>query len=104
SGSYLRSIWINRGAGAMPGGIGSAWDLDFSPDSAEAQIYNTNGWNEVMSTIDRENGTVLAKFGRAGHMAGEFTYMHTIASDSRGNLYIGETVGGRRVQKLVPAG
>ena len=103
SGNYLRSIWINRGAGAVQGGIGSAWDLDFSPDTAQMLIYNTNGWNEVMSTIDRESGMILSSFGRPGHMAGEFTYMHTIAADSKSNLYIGETVGGRRVQKLVPA-
>jgi hypothetical protein len=46
-------------------------------------------------------GTILSGFGRPGHMAGEFTFLHTVAVDSKGNLYLGETVGGRRVQKFV---
>ena len=37
-------------------------------------------------------------------MAGEFTFLHMMAIDSSGNLYIGETVGGRRVQKFVNCG
>jgi sugar lactone lactonase YvrE len=34
-------------------------------------------------------------------MAGDFTFLHTVAVDSKGNLYTGETVGGRRVQRFV---
>jgi hypothetical protein len=33
-------------------------------------------------------------------MAGDFTFLHMMAIDSKGNLYAGETVGGRRVQKF----
>jgi hypothetical protein len=33
-------------------------------------------------------------------MTGEFTFLHTIAINSKGDLFIGETVGGRRVQKF----
>src|SRR2546429_4235558 len=40
----------------------------------------------------------LAGFGRPGHMAGEFTFLHMMAIDSKGNLYAGETIGGRRVR------
>jgi DNA-binding beta-propeller fold protein YncE len=104
AGAYLRSIWINKGAGSAPGATGSAWDMDFSPDTSQTQIYNTNGWNEVLNTIDRQSGTIVSSFGRPGHMAGEFTYMHTLAADSAGNLYVGETIGGRRVQKVRPTG
>ena len=104
AGAFLRSIWINKGAGSAPGATGSAWDMDFSPDTSQTQIYNTNGWNEVLNAIDRQSGTIVSSFGRPGHMAGEFTYMHTLAADSAGNLYVGETVGGRRVQKVLPTG
>ena len=34
-------------------------------------------------------------------MAGEFTFPHTVVSDSQGNLYVAETLGGRRSQKFV---
>ena len=34
-------------------------------------------------------------------MAGEFTFLHMMAIDSKGNMYVGETIGGRRVQKFM---
>ena len=42
----------------------------------------------------------LSGFGRPGHMAGDFTFLHMMAIDSKGNIYAGETVGGRRIQKF----
>jgi hypothetical protein len=33
-------------------------------------------------------------------MAGEFTYVHTLDVDSRGDIYTAETIGGRRVQRF----
>jgi len=64
-------------------------------------MYDSDGGNEVMWIFDHAAGKILAGFGRPGHMAGEFTFLHMMAIDSRGNLYVGETVGGRRVQKFV---
>jgi hypothetical protein len=34
--------------------------------------------------------------------AGQFTFLHSLAKDSKGNLYTGETINGRRIQKFVP--
>ena len=62
--------------------------------------YNTNGEHEVVNTIVRESGEIVGAFGQPGHQAGEFTVLHTLAVDSRSNLYTAETVGGRRVQKF----
>jgi hypothetical protein len=100
-GHFQRNIWIKRGTGTLTG-IGSAWDLDFSADSNQTYIYETDGGNEVLWTLGRASGDLLAGFGRPGHMAGEFTFLHTVAVDSHGNLYTGETVDGRRAQKFVP--
>jgi hypothetical protein len=47
-----------------------------------------------MLEFDSDGNVVLSSFGRPGHMAGEFTSMHTLAVDSSSNLYLGETVGG----------
>jgi hypothetical protein len=63
-------------------------------------MYVADGLNEVIWTLDRESGQTLSGFGRLGHMAGELTFLHTIAMNSKGDLFIGETVGGRRVQKF----
>jgi hypothetical protein len=37
---------------------------------------------------------------RDGHQAGELMPAHTIDIDSQGNIYVGESVDGRRVQKF----
>jgi hypothetical protein len=37
-------------------------------------------------------------------MAGDFTFVHTVAVDKAGSLYLGETIGGRRFQKFVKDG
>ena len=98
------------------GTAGSAWDLDFSPDRRQELMFESDGGNEVLWTFDRMAALagaaltatpgqgILAGFGRPGHAAGEFTFLHTVAADSKGNLYTGETVGGRRIQKFVRRG
>jgi hypothetical protein len=101
---------------------GSAWDLDFSTDPDQSFFFEVDGGNEILWTYDHaaalagqstpcttiECGSwpnyILAGFGRSGHMAGDFVFLHSVALDSRGNLFTGETINGRRIQKFVPAG
>jgi len=102
------------------GTAGSAWDLDFSTDRDQSFFFEVDGGNEIVWTFDHalalsgpsacstiECGKwpnyILAGFGGPGHMAGDFTFLHSIALDSRGNLFTGETINGRRIQKFVPA-
>jgi sugar lactone lactonase YvrE len=85
------------------GAVGSANDLDFSLD--QKIMYVNDVGNTTLWFLDRAAGNkIIGGFGRPGHMAGEFTLFHSVARDSRGNLYTGETVGGRRSQKFVPRG
>jgi hypothetical protein len=91
-----------------PGGNGSAWDIDFSKDLNQTFAFISDGGNEVMWTFDRAGGLsgtnpnpLLAGFGRPGHDPGTFTFLHMMAIDSKGNIYVGETVGGNRIQKIV---
>ena len=99
-GTFQQIIPIKPGTAAL-GTAGSAWDVDFSPDNNQEIMFNADGGNEVLWILDRVLGTILSGFGRPGHMAGEFTFLHTVSTDSKGNLYTGETVGGRRIQKFV---
>jgi hypothetical protein len=100
-GAFVRNIWIDKGVGIdCEACIGTAWDLAFSPDVRQTFLYNTDGEQESVWTLARESGARLAQFGQPGHMAGEFTFLHTIAVDSKGNLYTAETVDGRRIQKF----
>jgi hypothetical protein len=47
----------------------------------------------------RQTGQVLSKVGRGGRQAGEFTAVHSLAVDSKGNIYTGEVDAGMRLQK-----
>jgi DNA-binding beta-propeller fold protein YncE len=101
-GNLQRIIPVVPGTGTPGlGTAGSAWDVDFSPDKKQAFMFEADGGNEVLWIFDRVLGKILTGFGRPGHMAGDFTFLHTVAVDSKGNLYTGETVGGRRVQRFV---
>ena len=86
------------------GTAGSAWDVDFSPDNNQQLMFEADGGNEVLWIFDRALGTILGGFGRPGHQAGNFTFLHTVSADSKGNLYTGETINGRRVQRFEPRG
>jgi hypothetical protein len=47
---------------------------------------------------------IFVVVGRAqpGHQAGAFTHAHTLAVDSKGDVYVAETDWGRRVQRFRP--
>ena len=69
-------------------------------DTAQKFMYVMNGRNEQVHILDHASGTILSSFGRPGHQLGNFTHGHTLAVDSKGNLYVAETDWGRRIQKF----
>jgi hypothetical protein len=79
-------------------------DLVFSTDAAQTFMFVVDLGSDRVWILDRATGAFVGSVGRAGHMAGEFTFPHTAAVDSRGNLYVAETVGGRRNQKFLRVG
>lgn len=95
---------VTLGIGGAPalGTAGSAWDLTFSNDYAQDLMIEADGGNEIVHIMDRVLGTILTGFGTPGLQAGQFTFLHSLAKDSKGNLYTGETINGRRVQKFTP--
>jgi hypothetical protein len=80
--------------------VGSCSSVEFSRDPGEKYMFVINEIDEEVEVADRETGKVLGSFGRPGHQVGEFMHAHTMAVDSKGNLYVGESVDGRRVQKF----
>ena len=85
-------------------GSGSVWDLSFSIDPAQNFLIVNDGTNQQIWILRRDTLEVVGAFGHAGHSAGQFYGAHVQASDSRGNLFIGETYEGKRVQKFVYRG
>jgi hypothetical protein len=63
-----------------------------------------NGRNEQVHVFERESGELLTSFGRPAHQHGHFTHGHSIAVDSRGDIYVAETSWGRRVHRFRLAG
>jgi DNA-binding beta-propeller fold protein YncE len=82
-------------------GSGSAWDIAFSKDRQQKYIYLADGTNEVVRVILRETLEEITNFGDGGRQPGQFYGVHSIATDSKGNIYTTETYEGKRLQKFV---
>lgn len=85
-------------------GDGSTWDIAFSRDAEQKYMYVADGKNMKVYVMDRESLEILTTFGDGGRQPGLFFAVHSIATDSRGNIYTTETYEGKRVQKFVYMG
>jgi DNA-binding beta-propeller fold protein YncE len=82
-------------------GDGSVWDIAFSKDPQERWLYVADGKNEKIYVIEREPMRVVTTFGGGGRQPGQFFAVHSIATDSQGNIFTTETYEGKRLQKFV---
>ncbi len=85
-------------------GDGSTWDVAFSRDPEQKYMYVADGKNMRVYVMDRLSLEVLTSFGDGGRQPGLFFAVHSIATDSQGNIYTTETYEGKRVQKFVYKG
>jgi DNA-binding beta-propeller fold protein YncE len=85
-------------------GDGSVWDIAFSKDPQQQFLYVADGKNERIYILDRQSLELLTSFGDGGRQPGQFFGVHSIASDSKGNIYTTETYEGKRLQKFVYKG
>ena len=83
---------------------GSTWDIAFSRDPDQTYMYVADGQNMKVYILERETLEVLTSFGDGGRQPGLFYAVHSIATDSEGNIYTTETYEGKRVQKFVYQG
>src|SRR5215813_2121724 len=96
-GTFVKEAFVNK----RTLGSGSAWDIAFSRDAQQKYIYLTDGENDRVHILDRDSLQVLTTFGEGGRQPGMFYGVHSIATDSKGNIYTGETYRGQRVQRFV---
>jgi DNA-binding beta-propeller fold protein YncE len=85
-------------------GDGSVWDIAFSHDPEQRFIYLADGKNMKVYIIERETLEILTSFGDGGRNPGQFYAVHSLATDSKGNIYTVETYEGKRLQKFVYKG
>jgi DNA-binding beta-propeller fold protein YncE len=85
-------------------GDGSVWDIAFSHDPEQRFLYVADGKNARVYIVERATLNVLTSFGGGGRQPGQFFGVHSIATDSRGNIFTTETYEGKRVQRFVYRG
>lgn len=85
-------------------GDGSTWDIAFSKDPEQSYMYLADGKNMKVYIMDRKNLEILTSFGGGGRQPGQFFAVHSIATDSKGNIFTTETYEGKRVQKFTYKG
>ena len=81
-------------------GDGATFDVALSRDPEQKFLYVADGSNMKIHVLDRLSLEVLTTFGDGGRQPGQFYAVHSIATDSQGNLYSTETYRGQRVQKF----
>ena len=99
-GTFVKEVFIAKNTLAS----GSVWDIAFSRDPQQRFIYVSDGGNAKVHIVDRSTLTLLTSFGDGGRQPGQFFGVHSIATDSKGNLYTTETYEGKRLQKFVYKG
>ena len=85
-------------------GDGSVWDIAFSKDPAQKYLFLADGKNEKVYVMDRQSLEIITQFGDGGRQPGQWFAVHSIATDSRGNIFTTETYEGKRLQKFVYKG
>jgi DNA-binding beta-propeller fold protein YncE len=99
-GKFVKEIFVEKNTL----GDGSTWDIAFSKDPQQKYLFLADGANEKIHVFDRASMTELTSFGDGGRQPGEFYAVHSIALDSKGNIYTTETYEGKRVQRFVYKG
>ena len=85
-------------------GDGSVWDLAFSRDPQQQFVYVADGQDKKILVLRRDTLDVVSSVGQGGRLPGTFYAVGSIAVDSKGNVYTGETSEGKRVQKFIYKG
>jgi DNA-binding beta-propeller fold protein YncE len=99
-GKFQKEVFVEKGTL----GDGAVWDIAFSRDPQQKYFYLADGANEKIHIFDRASLTELTSFGDGGRYPGAFYAVHSIATDSKGNIYTTETYEGKRLQKFVYKG
>jgi DNA-binding beta-propeller fold protein YncE len=96
-GKFQREIFVERATKLL----GTSFSVAFSPDPAQELLFLADAGNGRVHVFDRRSLGEVGAFGRIGHYAGEFVFLHNVAVDSKGNVYTAEVGNGKRVQKFL---
>src|SRR5476649_877891 len=94
-GKFVKEAFVSK----TTTGDGSVWDIAFSPD--QKVLFVADGHDKTIWMLDRASLEPIGRFGDGGRYPGLFYGVGSVAVDSKGNVYTGETFDGKRVQKFV---
>lgn len=80
---------------------GSAGGIAFSEDAQQRYLLIPDLVNGTVWIVNRDDGTVLDRVGSLGPYPGQFHGLHMLDVDSEGNLYTGDVMGGKRLQRFL---
>lgn len=93
-GTFVKEVFIARNTLQNEGTVHS---FAVSPDKEQRFLYVMDGSNKAIRVLNRQTMEIVSSIGgHAGHNAREFFHAHSLASDSKGNLFIGEVNNGQR--------
>ena len=95
-GTFVKEVFVAK----ETLGDGSVFDIAFSKDPQQKYMYLADGSNMKIHIFERSTMEELTTFGDGGRQPGEFYAVHSIDTDSKGNLFTTETYRGQRVQKF----
>ncbi len=96
-GTFVKEAFVSK----TTTGDGSVWDVAFSNDPEQRFLYVADGQDQKVFVLERETLAVVGNFGRGGRYPGSFFGVGSIATDSKGNVYTGETYEGKRLQRFL---
>ena len=79
---------------------GAASGLAFSADPQQRFLYVIDGANHHVWILLRDSLQVVDRFGQQGLFGGSLNVPHALATDSKGNIYVGENFDARRFQRF----
>ena len=97
-GKFVKEVFISKTTQGGADG-GAVWDITFSRDPQQQIMYVADGWDKKVYILQRSTMNTLTTLGQGGRLPGEFVGVGSLALDSKGNLYSGETFEGKRIQK-----
>jgi hypothetical protein len=93
-GTFVNVVFVARNTLQQEGTV---HNFAFSPDREQRFLYVLDGSNKAVRVYNRQSMQIVENIGgHAGHNAREFFHAHSFASDSKGNLFIGEVNDGQR--------
>lgn len=92
-GTFVQETYVAR---KTLGEEGTTFDFAFSHDPQQKFVCIPDGTNKKVQILDRRTLEVVGFFGgHGGRGAQEFFHIHSIATDSAGSVYLGESFGMR---------